>query len=92
MRNHYQYLIPGLLALAVAGPLQADDKWQNTITPYVFFSGMDGTVGVGPVTADVNLSFGDLLSNLKLGGMLAYEGRKGPYSIAFDGDLHEAAG
>ena len=84
MRNATQFLIAGLLALGAAGPLQADDRWQHTITPYLFAAGMDGTTGVGPVTADVSLSFGDILDNLSWGAMLAYEGQKGPYSIAFD--------
>ncbi len=71
-------------ALAVALPLQAEG-WKHEFAPYILAAGMDGTAGVGNVSADVNVSFGDILSNLEFGAMAAYHGSSGRYFVQVDG-------
>jgi hypothetical protein len=62
------------LALALPVPAAAQttassdsDAWQFEITPYILGAGLNGTVGIGGVTADVDVSFSDLLENLDAG-------------------------
>lgn len=69
-------LIPSaLLALAAAAGAEAGD-WKHTLVPYVWASGMDGKTAIGPVEADVDINFGDILDNLDWGGMLSYRGER----------------
>ncbi len=75
--------------LALAAPAHAEDTtWSHAITPYLWGSGMSGRVAVGtplgPVEADVDVGFGDILENLRLGGMVAYRGDRGPWSVMLD--------
>jgi hypothetical protein len=35
--------------------------------------GLDGTVGIGSIEADIDLSFSDLLSDLNYGGAIAFK-------------------
>lgn len=64
-------------------PLQAED-WTHEIAPYVWGAGMDGTTGVGGVSADVDASFGDILDNLELGFMGMYRGTRDRFSVTID--------
>lgn len=59
--------------------------WQFEFTPYIFGSALSGTTGVGRVTADVDMSFGDILNNLDSGFMALFEARKGLWSFGIDG-------
>lgn len=74
-----------LLALAVSSPaLAADDEWQHTVALYMIGASIDGTAGIGPVTGDVDISFGDILDNLEFGAMGAYRGEKGDFAVIAD--------
>lgn len=64
-------------------PLQAED-WTHEIAPYVWGAGMDGTTGLGGVSADVDASFGDILDNLELGFMGMYRGTRDRFSVTID--------
>jgi hypothetical protein len=48
--------------------------WQHALTPYLWGAAMSGTAAVGPVEADVDVGFSDILDHLKIGGMLSYRG------------------
>jgi hypothetical protein len=63
----------------------SSDRWRFAVTPYGWLSGLNGTVGVGPVAAHVDLSASDVLEMLQFGIMGAAEARKGPWVIAADG-------
>src|SRR5690606_34824671 len=58
--------------------------WQHAFATYLMAAGMDGTVGIGPLTADANLSFSDLVDHLKLGMMMAYAAERGDWKIGVD--------
>ena len=70
-------------AAQVAGT--QSDSWQFEVTPYLFGAGMSGTAGVGAVSADIDVSFGDILENFDSGFMMMFEARKGPWGFGFDG-------
>ena len=63
----------------------SSDEWQFEITPYAFAAGLDGTVGVRGVKADVDADTSDVLDAMDIAGMLALEARKGKWAFLFDG-------
>lgn len=76
--------LAGLLAL----PHAQAAEWQHAITPYLWGSGMSGTTAVGtpvgPLEANVDVGFDDILRNLKMGGMFSYRGERGPWVVMTD--------
>ena len=50
-----------------------DEGWGFLIKPYLFASGLDGEVGSGDATGDIEASFEDLLDDLNFGAMLQLE-------------------
>jgi len=78
------------LAIGVPRPALAQtapsaDRWQFVVAPYLLFPNMDGTIGLGPVSVDVDASPSDIFSNLQFGAMLAAEAKRGPWAIGFNG-------
>ena len=71
------------IAWLVAAPLQAAD-WKQEFAPYVWGSGMDGTVGVADLTGRVDVSFGDILDNLEMGFMGAYRVSNEQWAFTLD--------
>jgi opacity protein-like surface antigen len=61
------------------------DTWQFEIAPYLFGAGLDGTVGLRGVEADIDVGFDELLERLNKGFMLFASARKGHWVFAFDG-------
>lgn len=47
----------------------SDPDWK--VTAYLWAMGLDGSIGIGPIDADIDLSFSDLVSSLNYGGALA---------------------
>jgi len=82
-------LVAVSLALLASAPLAAQDAaakkgWENTVTLYGWAAAMSGTTGVGPAEASVNVSFSEILDNLKMGAMLNYQGRGEKWVAAAD--------
>ena len=69
----------------------AADAWRFQLTPYVWMTGLDGSVRPfrGAPTAHVNKSFSDVLDNLDAAAFLNGTARKGNYVL--HGDLSYAA-
>jgi hypothetical protein len=81
----------GLVALALAlvsGTAHAQDQrhggWSWNVAPYVWATGIDGTVGLGPVRAEVNQSFSDILSAVDLALMMRVEGQGEHWGMSTD--------
>ncbi len=76
-----------LAAAVLGGAAQAQEPepggWSFTIAPYFWAAGLDGEVGVGNQQADVDVSFSDILKDLKFGGMLLSEARKDRFGAFF---------
>jgi len=47
--------------------------WQAFVAVYLWVVGMNGDIGVGNTTADVDVSFGDIWDNFDVGGQLHIE-------------------
>ena len=73
-----------VLLLAVSSPTNAAE-WKHELAPYVWGAGMSGTTTLGPVTGDVDASFGDILDNLETGFMGLYRGTRDRWSVTVDG-------
>ncbi len=77
-----------LLVLAASTTLPAQQaggtKWENTVTVYGWAAAMSGTESINGITATVDVPFSDILDNLKMGGMLNYQGRGEKLLAGFD--------
>ena len=81
------YLLPLLLCCVMLTPAHAQEKWTE-VGIYVFMMGIEGdatTSGtLGDVTADVDVSFSDILDNLDFTFMGFVEHRRGKWSFIGD--------
>jgi hypothetical protein len=57
------------------------EGWQHTAAIYLLAAGMSGKSAIGSLDADVDVSFSEILSNLEVGGMAAYRGTNGKWSV-----------
>jgi len=60
------------------------DEWKFKLAPYLLFPWMDGKAAVRGHTVDVNVSAGDIFSNLQIGAMGYFEARKGAWGFGAD--------
>lgn len=84
-----------LLAAASAGsfedpiiaptPDAPSSEWEFRASPYGWLTGLDGTVGVGGLTGEIDQSFSDILPSLKMAAALQFEARNGRWGIIADG-------
>ena len=67
-------------------PLPAvSDAWRFEVTPYLWGTGIQGTVNLNNGSAkSAEMSTGNVLGNLKSGGMIAAEAHKGNWGIMGD--------
>src|ERR1700752_4955733 len=82
--------------VSVSAPAQTDnnttsssqttpsENWEVSVTPYVFFAGLKGNIGVQRQTAVVNATFPDIFRNLDFALMGTFEARKGNWLILTD--------
>jgi hypothetical protein len=74
-------------------PTEKPAGWEFQIVPYLWGAGIDGTIQVGKLPAGgVEASFEDILSNLHMAAMGAFEARKGNWGLFVDAvyvDLHD---
>lgn len=81
------YCFVALLLVVLAWPTDGhsqDGEWRHTITPYLMAAHMDGTSGIGPLTADIDLDASDIFSNLDFGFMFAYRGETDDWAVMTD--------
>ncbi len=84
-RRFLAAILAALLAFAPAGPALAQDAWRFEGTPYLWAAGMKGDVGVGRLSATgVEMTFPDILKDLRIGFMGSLEGRKGDAGFLLD--------
>jgi hypothetical protein len=64
------FIVFAMIADSVAATESGkDNSWKFTFTPYLWASGLSGVSSVGPKDAAIDLSFGDVLSNLEMTAM-----------------------
>ena len=61
------------------------DAWQYEVTPYFLAAGLNGTVGVRGVKADLDMSFSDIWDDFKSGLMGLFTARRGPWMYGLEG-------
>jgi hypothetical protein len=80
-------LLTFFAAAAVADGACAED-WSNTITPYLWGTSVRGTMAIGtplgPIGGGVEMTSGQIFSNLKIGGMLDYRGENDQWAVIAD--------
>jgi len=59
-------------------------EWEIYGSPYLYMTGLKGTVGARGRTQDVDLSFGDILSHFKVGIMGLVEAKKNRFVLLND--------
>lgn len=79
------FLALGFLCMGVAGQARAEGEWEYTLAPYLWGAGLDGSTGVGPLTSEIDLSFGDVLETLDGGLLTHFEASKGRWTVLADG-------
>lgn len=83
-------LVAAMLALAPARaadiePVPAADEWTFTIAPYLWAAGLTGDIGLfGREPVEVDMSFSDILNDLKFGGMVVSEAHNGTWGVFSD--------
>jgi hypothetical protein len=85
-------LLTGTLMFGIGPPARAQsnsttaDDWAFGLTPYIWFTGLEGDVatlsGLPPVSVDAG--FDDLIENADIALMLAGEARRGRFAIVTD--------
>lgn len=81
----FRAIVPMLL-ITWALPLGAEEKdWRFTVAPYLWAAGLDGSTQAGPVSADLDVSFSDIVDALEGGILLHVEGEADRWG--FMGDL-----
>ena len=81
-----------LVATAAVGQTTSENDsansndWEFKLAPlYIWFAGIGGDAGLGPVSAPVNITFSDVLENLSGIFTLHFEARKSKWNIFADG-------
>jgi hypothetical protein len=62
----------------------SSSDWQFAFTPYLYMTGVTGTIGARGQTAEIDLDFADVFEHLNLGIMGTLEARKGRFITATD--------
>ena len=64
-----------------SGAAETSSKWRFAIRPYLYLSGVSGSVTLDPLTFPINSSFTDILDNLSFGGFLSLSAEKGQATL-----------
>jgi hypothetical protein len=76
----------GTVASDIIIPQSPDDPgWTFRVEPYGWLTGLNGHTGVGPLVADVDLSFSDIFDDINMAAALQVEARRGRLGILADG-------
>ncbi|TPE62149.1 hypothetical protein FJQ54_06320 [Sandaracinobacter neustonicus] len=77
-------LILGLISAPAAA---SDGGWEFNVAPYLWGAGIDGRLAHPALPQDVSVEvpFSDIWKNLDIGGMVAFEARKGRVGLLLDG-------
>ena len=65
-------------------PAPAQSDWWFRAAPYAWVAAMEGDVGIGPLSAPVDISMSDVISSLDMSFMGVFEVGKGNLSLGVD--------
>jgi len=80
------------LLLSQSSIASGSDEWNFELTPYLFASGLKGEVGIRGVTADIDMSFNDIMDSLDAGFMGLATAQKGRWVFAVEGVYSKLSG
>jgi len=63
-------------------PTDTGDRWVIRMAPYVWATALDGNATIKGIESDVDVSFGDILEDMSLAGMLLADIQKGRFGVA----------
>jgi opacity protein-like surface antigen len=78
------FFLAGLGASLAQPCTAAADEWNFEVTPYLFATALNGTVGVKGYQSDVDLPFNDIWDHLDSAFMGAFTAEKGPWTFMLD--------
>lgn len=61
-----------------------NSDWQVAFSPYLYMTGLSGTIGARGREAEIDLSFGDIIDNFKFGIMGTLDVKKGRFVVLSD--------
>lgn len=79
-----RYLSVLTLVLLASAPASAQ-QWDWKLTPYLWATGIDGSVSIGPLSSESSLSFSDVVDILRGGALVRVEARNDRHG--FYGDI-----
>ena len=100
-RKYREIFLCGVIAIIVitsltetiwAGEANEKNKWEFTLSPYLWIAVFSGDVGLKGMNLGVNLSFIELLDNIRYFGFTELEARKGPWGLHFNGIYADVEG
>lgn len=82
-------LLIAIVTVLIGGSCDAQllcskEQWRYSLTPYLWFSGINGNIAVRGIPATVNASFSDLKNNLDSAFAFHFEGQKGDWGYFVD--------
>jgi len=77
---NYRAIAIAVTIILLSLPMLAQTAGGQSIVIYGLGASMDGTVGAGPITADIDVSASDIIENLEMGGMAAYRNDTGRWA------------
>ena len=88
MRIMTRWLMLGLVVLLLSPAMARaqSDEWELAFTPFLWGSGMDGTVGIAGREGDFEASAKDLIKQLDFAFMANFEARKSRWFFGIDFD------
>ena len=87
MRRFRLLFLTALMSLSVGHAIAQEknpDDWKFGLGIYLWGTGIEGTAGVGPANAPINITFSDALDNLSAALMLHFEAHKGKWGFLTD--------
>jgi len=66
-----------------AAPAQA--QLEYSLTPYLWATGLDGSIGIGDVAGDLDWSFSDITDNMESAGLLHFEAQGPVFGLIAEG-------
>ena len=66
----------------ITGPVESD--WSFRFAPYAWLIAIDGDIGIGPLTAPVDISFSDTLDKLDMAYMFLVEAGYSRWTLTAD--------
>lgn len=73
-----------LALISTSAWAQESDSWDWKIAPYLWAVGINGDIAIGPIEQEVDMSFGDILSDFELGGAVYAEVGKDKHAVHVD--------